>query len=94
MCETLRKLYQIILDRIEKKPPNSYTVYLVEKGKNYIARKVGEEAIEVILASLTEDRRRVVEELADLVYHMFVLMAVNNITLDDLCLELERRMKK
>ena len=94
MCETLRKLYQIILDRIEKKPPNSYTVYLVEKGKNYIARKVGEEAIELILASLTEDRRRVVEELADLVYHMLVLMAVNNITLDDLCLELERRMRK
>lgn len=94
MCETFEKLYKIVVDRLEKKPEGSYTAELASKGRGYVARKFGEEAVEVIVASLYEDRKRLIEELADLVYHMMVLMAVNNVSLDDVCTELEKRMKK
>ncbi len=93
LCSILGELYNIILDRIDKKTSGSYTVQLVERGKEYIARKIGEEAIEVVIASLTESRERIVSEIADLIYHTMVLMAVNNITLDDICKELERRRR-
>ncbi|MEL9939961.1 MAG: phosphoribosyl-ATP diphosphatase [Ignisphaera sp.] len=94
MCETFERLYKIVLDRLEKRPVGSYTVELASKGRGYVARKLGEEAVEVVVASLYEDRKRLVEELADLVYHMMVLMAVNNVSLEDVCAELEKRMKK
>jgi|UniRef100_A0A7J2TA56 phosphoribosyl-ATP pyrophosphatase (EC 3.6.1.31) len=94
MCETLSQLYSIIIDRINRKPQGSYTVQLVEKGKGYIARKVGEEATEVIVASLIESKERLVQEVADLLYHLLVLMAVNNASIDEVCNELRRRMKK
>ncbi len=93
MCSVLEELYSIILDRIGNRVSGSYTVQLVERGMEYIARKVGEEAIEVIIASLIESRERIISEVADLIYHLMVLMAVNNITLDDVCKELERRRK-
>lgn len=93
MCSILEELYSIILDRIGNRVSGSYTVQLVERGREYIARKVGEEAIEVIIASLIESRERIISEVADLIYHLMVLMAVNNITLDDVCRELERRRK-
>jgi phosphoribosyl-ATP pyrophosphohydrolase len=94
MCEALSQLYSIIIDRINRKPQGSYTVQLVEKGKGYIARKVGEEATEVIVASLIESKERLVQEVADLLYHLLVLMAVNNASIDEVCNELGRRMKK
>ncbi|MDK6028373.1 phosphoribosyl-ATP diphosphatase [Ignisphaera sp. 4213-co] len=94
MCETIEKLYKIILDRLEKKPVGSYTAQLASKGRGYVARKLGEEAVEAIVASLSEDRKRIVEELADLIYHMLVFMAINNVSIDDVCTELEARMKK
>lgn len=93
MCSVLEELYSIILDRIGNRVSGSYTVQLVKRGREYIARKVGEEAIEVIIASLIESRERIISEVADLIYHLMVLMAVNNITLDDVCKELERRRK-
>ncbi len=93
MVNIIDELYSVILDRIAKRPQNSYTASLVEKGKGYVARKVGEEAIETIVASLTESRERLISEIADLIYHLFVLMALNNITPDDIYKELLRRMK-
>ncbi len=93
MVNIIDELYSVILDRIAKRPQNSYTASLVEKGKEYVARKVGEEAIETIVASLTESRERLISEIADLIYHLFVLMALNNITPDDIYKELLRRMK-
>jgi phosphoribosyl-ATP pyrophosphohydrolase len=94
MCETLYKLYDIITDRVARRPAGSYTVQLIEKGKGYVAKKVGEEAIEVVIASLIEDRERFVQEAADLLYHLLVLMKITNVTIDDVCIELEKRMKK
>lgn len=89
----LADLYSIIVDRIEKKPENSYTVYLVNKGIEYIARKFGEESVEVLVAALTEPRERFISEIADLLYHLLVLMAVKNVTPEDVARELLRRRK-
>ncbi|MEM1683260.1 MAG: phosphoribosyl-ATP diphosphatase [Ignisphaera sp.] len=89
----LAELYSIIVDRIEKKPTNSYTVQLVSKGIEYVARKFGEESIEVIVAALTESRERFISEVADLLYHLLVLMVLKNITPEDIAKELLRRRK-
>ncbi len=88
------QLYNIIIDRINKRPQGSYTAQLIERGRGYIAMKVGEEAVEVIVSSLAESKERFVEEVADLLYHLLVLMAVNGVNINDVCDELRRRMKK
>ncbi|MCY0874235.1 phosphoribosyl-ATP diphosphatase [Acidianus infernus] len=93
MSEVLDKLYEIILQRLEKMPENSYTAELAKKGKGYIARKVGEEAVETIVASLYEGRDRFISEAADLMYHLWVLMAVEGVKPEELYSELRRRMK-
>jgi len=91
--EVLDTLYSIILDRMKNRKEGSYTVELLEKGKPYIARKVGEEATEVIVASLAEGKERFISEVTDLIYHLFVLMAVEGVTPEDIYEELKRRMK-
>ncbi|BDC19651.1 phosphoribosyl-ATP diphosphatase [Acidianus sp. HS-5] len=93
MSEVLDKLYEIILERLEKMPENSYTAELAKKGKGHIARKVGEEAVETIVASLYEGRDRFISEAADLMYHLWVLMAVEGVKPEELYDELKRRMK-
>ncbi len=91
--QIINELYRVIVDRIEKKPNNSYTVEIVSKGKGYVARKVGEESVEVIVASLAESRERFISEVADLIYHLLVLMAMEGVTPDEVYEELERRRK-
>ena len=88
--QTLEELYSIILDRLEKRPKGSYTAALAEKGMDHVARKVGEEAVEVVVASLKGER--LAEEVADLVYHLLVLLAISGIGLEGLIDELKRRM--
>jgi phosphoribosyl-ATP pyrophosphatase (EC 3.6.1.31) len=92
--EVLDKLYEIIEGRISSQKEGSYTVKLYQKGKPYIAQKVGEEASEVIVAALAETKERLVEEIADLLYHLLVLMAVSNVKPEDVYEELKRRMKE
>ena len=72
-------------------PEGSYTTSLFTKGVNKIAQKVGEEAVETAIAAAKKDKNEVIAELADLEYHMLVLMADMNITLDDLNNELKSR---
>ncbi|AWR99767.1 phosphoribosyl-ATP diphosphatase [Metallosphaera hakonensis] len=93
MNNTIEDLFDIIRSRLRERPKESYTVSLADKGKPYVARKVGEEAIEVIIASTSEGKERVISETADLVYHLLVLLALEGITLDDIYQELRRRMK-
>lgn len=93
MSEVLQDLYDIILDRINKMPKGSYTAEIVSKGKGYVARKVGEEAVETVVASLSEGKNRFLCESADLIYHLWVLMALEGIKPEDLYQELKRRMK-
>ncbi|MFN7105719.1 MAG: phosphoribosyl-ATP diphosphatase [Pyrobaculum sp.] len=93
MCEVLKKLEEIIQKRIEEKSPQSYTYRLYSSGIHHVARKVGEEAVELAVAALAEERERVAAEAADLLYHTLVLLHAKNLTLDDICQELARRMK-
>ena len=71
----IEELYNVILDRRENPVDGSYTNYLFEKGRDKICKKMGEEAVEVILSSVASKKEDVVEELADLMYHALVLMA-------------------
>lgn len=93
MPDMLTRLATIIHERRVNPSAESYTSTLFERGTNKIAQKVGEEAVEVIVAALGQERESQVAELADLFYHTLVLMADLDITLDDVCAELERRHK-
>ena len=86
-------LYGVICDRLENPKPGSYTVSLLEKGEDEIAKKVGEEAVEVILAAKGQGRQRVIEEVADLTYHVLVLLATQDIRPEEVREELGHRHK-
>jgi phosphoribosyl-ATP pyrophosphohydrolase/phosphoribosyl-AMP cyclohydrolase len=76
--------------KIEKKE-GSYTTYLFEKGIDKILKKVGEECTEVIIAGKADDKAETIYEIADLVYHVMVLMIEMGISLDDIKKELASR---
>jgi phosphoribosyl-ATP pyrophosphohydrolase len=76
----LDRLFRTIASRRGADPASSYTAKLFGKGRQKIARKVGEEAIEVIVAAMTEGRERVAEESADVLYHLLVLWADTGVT--------------
>ena len=84
-------LMELLAGRKREKPEGSYTTYLFEKGLDKILKKVGEEATEVIIAGKAEDRRETVYEIADLAYHVMVLMTEAGISLDDVRAELASR---
>ena len=88
---TLNNLYRTILDRKTNPKPGSYTNSLFDAGLPRIAQKVGEEATEVVVAALSQENARLVAEIADLAYHVLVLMAEKGITPEDVAGELERR---
>lgn len=92
-CDVLAELEGVIRERIKSKDPSSYTYNIYSKGVGYIARKVGEEAVELAVAALAEGRERVVEEAADLLYHVLVLLAAQGLSLEDVCAELKRRRR-
>ncbi len=81
----------IIQDRQQHPQADSYTNRLFDEGLSRIAQKVGEEATEVVVAALSQEREQQIGELSDLFYHTLVLMAAKGITLDDVYAELERR---
>lgn len=87
----LHKLYRILKDRKEHPRDGSYTNQLLAAGYQRIAQKVGEEAIEVIIAAGTQGRQRVIEESADLLYHFLVLLVEQGIDLKEVEAELESR---
>ncbi|MBC5582276.1 bifunctional phosphoribosyl-AMP cyclohydrolase/phosphoribosyl-ATP diphosphatase HisIE [Anaerofilum sp. BX8] len=84
-------LYQLIRGRKTDPKEGSYTTYLFEKGMDKILKKVGEECTEVIIAGAKGDRGETVYEIADLVYHLLVLMVESGIALRDVTAELEKR---
>ena len=91
MADFLAELDQIIRDRQRAPQPGSYTNSLLAEGAPRICQKVGEEAVEVVVAALSQTRERQIEETADLIYHLWVLLAQLSIPLDDVRAELERR---
>jgi phosphoribosyl-ATP pyrophosphohydrolase len=89
----LTELYQTICERRDHPQPGSYTASLLDKGEDEIVKKVGEEAVEVILAAKSQGRQRLVEEVADLSYHVLVLLASRGIPLSEIEAELQRRRR-
>ena len=87
----LESLYQLLLSRKAELPEGSYTTYLFQKGIDKILKKVGEECTEVIIAGKADDRAETVYEIADLAYHVLVLMAQMGITVEDIRTELASR---
>ena len=87
----LQELYQVVLGRKSTPREGSYTCYLFDKGLDKILKKVGEEATEVIIAGKAEDRKETVYEIADLAYHVMVLMLQLGISLEDVGRELASR---
>lgn len=84
-------LYQLLQERNARRPEGSYTTYLFEKGLDKILKKVGEECTEVIIAAKAEDHKETVYEIADLAYHVMVLMIELGISVEDITKELEKR---
>lgn len=89
--DIIRELYEVIQERREKRPPNSYTTYLFEKGQDKILKKLGEEATEVIIAAKNGSRPELTAEVADLIYHLLVLLAWHGLHPDDVLAELSAR---
>jgi len=79
----LDELFAVIQARRESDPARSYTAQLLAAGPETCARKVGEEAVETVIAAAGTDKRRLVEESADLLYHLLVLWAAKGVTPDE-----------
>jgi phosphoribosyl-ATP pyrophosphohydrolase/phosphoribosyl-AMP cyclohydrolase len=87
----LEGLYDLLMERKAQMPEGSYTTYLFRKGLDKILKKVGEESTEVIIAGKAMDRAETVYEIADLAYHVLVLMAQMDIRVEDIRQELAGR---
>ena len=90
----LSRLEEIIRDRQQKMPEGSYTAKLFKEGAPRIAQKVGEEGVEVALAGVLGDKKRLTEESADLLYNLLVLLRDQGLSLKNVTAELRKRMKK
>lgn len=87
----LSELERVVDDRKVHPEEGSYTSYLFEKGIDKIAKKMGEEAVETVIASKNENKEELIGETADLLYHLLVLLREKEVTLKDVCTELKKR---
>ncbi len=85
------QLETIIKDRMKEQPSESYTAQLMNAGVQRIAQKIGEEGVEVALAAMKRDRKEIVSEAADLIYHVLVLLNHQGLNFADVAQELETR---
>jgi phosphoribosyl-ATP pyrophosphohydrolase len=92
--KALEREYETALDRKENPRQGRYTNYLYDKGLEKILKKVGEEATEVVVASLSQSKEELVGEICDLAYHITVLMVEKGIAPEDIEAELDRRAMK
>ena len=88
---TLEGLYELLVGRKKDRPEGSYTTYLFDKGIDKILKKVGEECTEVIIGGKAGDKAETVYEIADLAYHVMVLMVEMGISVEDVHRELASR---
>ena len=89
--DTLSRLELTIKERRAASPEESYVASLVARGLPVIARKLGEEAVEAVVAALTDNREELVGEAADVLFHLLVLLAEKGIPLAEVMAELDRR---
>lgn len=87
----LKDLEEIIGNRLSEQPDTSYTASLAAEGDQRIAQKVGEEAVELAIAAVSGDRTEQLEEAADLVFHLLVLLKCKGLTLGDVVSVLVQR---
>lgn len=92
--KVLHELYNTVVNRKNNPTEGSYTCYLFEKGLDKILKKVGEECSETIIAAKNNDNGETVYEIADLIYHLMVMMVNQNIELNDVLAELDKRSEK
>ena len=93
MSSVLQQVFEVIEGRKVNAPEGSYTAKLFAAGEVEVLKKIGEEAVEVVVAASKQTDDRIVYELADLVYHSMVLLSMHNLAWSDVVEELERRIK-
>lgn len=91
MIETLERLEATIRERRTADPSQSYVAKLTARGRGKIAQKLGEEAVETVIAAMADNRQELVGEAADLLFHLGVLLADMDISFSDVMAELDRR---
>jgi phosphoribosyl-ATP pyrophosphohydrolase len=91
MSDTLSRLEAVIAARRGASPSESYVAKLHAKGLGKIAQKTGEEAVETVIAALSEDRAALVGEAADLLFHLLVLLGARDVSIGEVLAELDRR---
>ncbi|MPM77222.1 Phosphoribosyl-ATP pyrophosphatase [bioreactor metagenome] len=94
MNDTLQGLYEVVLERKRTPQEGSYTCYLFDQGLDKILKKVGEECSETIIAAKNGVKEDTVGEISDLIYHLTVLLAQQDIPLAEVLEELDRRSAK
>lgn len=98
---TLEKLSEIVKDKVKKQEKNSYSAEIALQGLEKINRKIGEEALEVVIAAFMNEknnnektRQELIGEICDLYYHSLILLAYSNIEFDEILQELTKRNNK
>lgn len=91
MADTLKRLEKTIAARRTGDPSASYVASLSAKGRAKIAQKLGEEAVETVIAAMRQDKAELTKEAADLVFHLLLLLADSGLSFDDVLAELEAR---
>lgn len=94
MKENINDLYNVILERKKGGCEGSYTSYLFEKGVDKILKKVGEECTEVVISCKEDNKQEQINEICDLIYHVLVLMAEKEISIEEISEELGKRRAK
>ncbi len=90
-AEMFGRLQRMIEGCIKEPEEGSYTNYLLIRGIDKIAKKVGEEAVELVIAAKNDDKEEVIDEAADFLYHMMVLLAAKGVNISEVCAELCKR---
>ena len=88
---SLEQLDDFLAERAKASPEESYTAKLAHKGQSYAAKKLGEEAVETVIAAIEKDSRALTMEAADLVYHLLVVLRIGGVSVQDVMGELQRR---
>ncbi len=91
MAGTIERLEAVIAERCGADPSSSYVAKLSASGREKIAQKLGEEAVETVIAAMSGDAKALTSEAADLVFHLLVLLADGGVSWDDVLAELGRR---
>jgi phosphoribosyl-AMP cyclohydrolase / phosphoribosyl-ATP pyrophosphohydrolase len=89
----IQQLYDLIANRKETRPEGSYTTKLFDQGIDKIVKKLGEEAVETVIAAKNDSSARIIEETSDLLYHLLVTLVEKGVTLDEIQAELAKRHK-